>query len=270
MNTSKLLFAFSLASLAFATPASAAIFTFAKFSATNSTPNVRWVNSGNDTNRTNDATFYTIANGSATAPGSVGVTFSFLDPLLAPFATDIRATYTLNATVAKNSAVTSAGGVFIQSGVSGSFSFLSTTAITLSGPGLATTTYAAGSNLLSGVFTGGSLVGSTTSGATFAAGVPGPGFTYTSDFLSFLNSVDLDNAISLSAITPALSVGNGNNKAIKSFRAVSGGQFSADPNPSVIAAVPEPATWAMMLVGFGMVGAGVRSRRKATVKRTYA
>ena len=27
-------------------------------------------------------------------------------------------------------------------------------------------------------------------------------------------------------------------------------------------AVPEPATWAMMLVGFGAVGAGVRSRRR--------
>ncbi|HVF95101.1 MAG TPA: PEPxxWA-CTERM sorting domain-containing protein [Sphingomonas sp.] len=30
------------------------------------------------------------------------------------------------------------------------------------------------------------------------------------------------------------------------------------------AAVPEPATWAMMLVGFGMVGGAVRTRRRAT------
>jgi hypothetical protein len=28
-----------------------------------------------------------------------------------------------------------------------------------------------------------------------------------------------------------------------------------------IAAVPEPESWAMMIVGFGMVGAGVRGRR---------
>ncbi len=31
------------------------------------------------------------------------------------------------------------------------------------------------------------------------------------------------------------------------------------------AAVPEPATWGMMLVGFGIVGAGMRSRRRSVV-----
>jgi len=34
--------------------------------------------------------------------------------------------------------------------------------------------------------------------------------------------------------------------------------------------VPEPATWAMMLAGFGMVGFGLRSRRKQAVRVTYA
>ena len=33
---------------------------------------------------------------------------------------------------------------------------------------------------------------------------------------------------------------------------------------ATIAAVPEPATWAMMLVGFGMMGASMRYRRKST------
>ena len=35
------------------------------------------------------------------------------------------------------------------------------------------------------------------------------------------------------------------------------------------AAVPEPATWAMMLVGFGMMGASMRYRRRST-KAVYA
>ena len=35
-------------------------------------------------------------------------------------------------------------------------------------------------------------------------------------------------------------------------------------------AVPEPATWALMIIGFGLVGAGVRSRRKPIVQLTYA
>lgn len=43
-----------------------------------------------------------------------------------------------------------------------------------------------------------------------------------------------------------------------------GGNITFVPN-----AVPEPATWAMMLVGFGMVGGAVRYRRRAT-KVVYA
>jgi hypothetical protein len=39
---------------------------------------------------------------------------------------------------------------------------------------------------------------------------------------------------------------------------------------AAVAPVPEPATWAMMLMGFGMVGYGLRSRRKSSVRVTYA
>jgi len=39
---------------------------------------------------------------------------------------------------------------------------------------------------------------------------------------------------------------------------------------SLVVAVPEPATWAMMIAGFGMVGFGLRSRKRQTVKVTYA
>ena len=35
-------------------------------------------------------------------------------------------------------------------------------------------------------------------------------------------------------------------------------------NVSLTAAVPEPATWAMMFVGFGMIGASARYRRRNT------
>ena len=34
--------------------------------------------------------------------------------------------------------------------------------------------------------------------------------------------------------------------------------------PVVSAVVPEPATWAMMMAGFGIVGAGLRRRRTLT------
>jgi hypothetical protein len=35
-------------------------------------------------------------------------------------------------------------------------------------------------------------------------------------------------------------------------------------------AVPEPATWGLMIVGFGLVGSSLRSRRKQTVRVTYS
>ena len=44
-----------------------------------------------------------------------------------------------------------------------------------------------------------------------------------------------------------------------------GGASSASPEivaPTVAAAVPEPSTWAMMLIGFGMIGFGLRRRGK--------
>lgn len=37
-----------------------------------------------------------------------------------------------------------------------------------------------------------------------------------------------------------------------------------------VAAVPEPATWAMMVLGFGMVGFGFRARRKVSTKVSFA
>lgn len=45
------------------------------------------------------------------------------------------------------------------------------------------------------------------------------------------------------------------------------GQFSFTATDG---AVPEPTTWSMMLAGFGMVGAGLRSRRKVSTTVTYA
>jgi hypothetical protein len=48
-----------------------------------------------------------------------------------------------------------------------------------------------------------------------------------------------------------------------------GTQFALDNLTIDASAVPEPATWAMMLVGFGMMGASMRYRRRST-KAAYA
>jgi F0F1-type ATP synthase membrane subunit a len=51
------------------------------------------------------------------------------------------------------------------------------------------------------------------------------------------------------------------------FGNILGGQLavlvvSAAPQAALISAVPEPATWTMMIVGFGFVGGTLRMRAK--------
>jgi hypothetical protein len=43
------------------------------------------------------------------------------------------------------------------------------------------------------------------------------------------------------------------------------GQSPQDPPPPVEGSVPEPASWALMLGGFGLVGAALRGRRRSVV-----
>lgn len=65
----------------------------------------------------------------------------------------------------------------------------------------------------------------------------------------------------VNAGTQLLSVGYANGQGLSSYA----GRLEFRPT----AAVPEPATWAMMLVGFGMVAGAARYRRRSTTA-TYA
>lgn len=47
-------------------------------------------------------------------------------------------------------------------------------------------------------------------------------------------------------------------------------RVSASNTLAVDSAVPEPATWAMMLVGFAAIGMGMRRRQQQTVRYTFA
>jgi PEP-CTERM motif len=46
-----------------------------------------------------------------------------------------------------------------------------------------------------------------------------------------------------------------------------GGSYGGQLDFNVTSSVPEPATWGLMLVGFGVAGAALRSRRNALVAR---
>ena len=249
--------------LASAAPASAVIVTFATFSALNTTTNFRLVNTGGRANRTTNATLYSTSTGTATTEGAALVRFSFLQPLIAPFVDNVNAEFTYNATIPVGDTVTNFAGSLFQPGITGTFSFLSTAPITVSGPGLITHTYAAGSNLLSGVFTNAGLFGAGSSAATSASTANGSVVTLTSDFLSFTNTVERDRGLTLTAISPSLATAP--NGTLNSFRATAGGQFSSNPPPLINGAVPEPASWAVMMLGFGLVGSTLRRRQDARV-----
>ncbi|MBV9097214.1 MAG: PEP-CTERM sorting domain-containing protein, partial [Frankiaceae bacterium] len=152
-----------------------------------------------------------------------------------------------------------------QRGIAGSFSFISTSAITVTGPHFIPHTYAAGSNLLSGSFSSSVLFGAGSSASTNSSTLGGSTVTFTSDFLDFSNTVERDRGLTLTSIVPSLGRHTGLNGALNSFRATAGGQFSSDPAPLIngLAVVPEPGVWLLMVAGFGLVG--FAARRRTTV-----
>ena len=275
MNLKKIITigAIAASTLVAVAPANAVVTTFASFNAL-AGGNVFYLNNGtggNNTNYRSNGFGGTIATTNsafavrpATAvPGAVGVTFSFLQAGLSGVVSNLPALFTLSGTVS-NSPVTTFSGFKVMSSFTGTFSFLSSQAVTVGA-----TTYAAGSNLLSGSFTDASIFGQSggTSGS-FGASTPMASISYTSDFLSFANTNDRDMSLSLSAITSLLNnvnkgLNNATGRGLRSFRATATGSFSSDPAP-LVTAVPEPASWLLMIAGFGMVGVSARRRNRQT------
>ena len=94
-------------------------------------------------------------------------------------------------------------------------------------------------------------------GLLFAIGTTTPTFGQNA-LINFYN----DNGTLTSLV-----YGNVSNN-ISTFRAY--GDTGTLAVTATVAAVPEPATWAMMITGFGFMGAGIRSRKRQSVRITYA
>jgi len=85
-------------------------------------------------------------------------------------------------------------------------------------------------------------------------------------FLFSFSGLTLSSPTLISGPSPVSFFVNSDNQLAVNFA----GQSSAGATTRIgitaeptLAAVPEPATWSLMLLGFGMVGAGLRTRRRS-------
>jgi hypothetical protein len=243
--------------LSLATSASAAV--FAQFSPDTNAPDYTWVRSADNAG----GAFAT--EGTLTST-SVATHFSFLDPSLAALAF-LPATFNLTAAVSTPTpAVFTAGpNTWTQQNVSTTgtgFSFI------YSGPSTVIAGHTLTQNvsvLLSGVFTNAYIQGMGSSGSTNLSSSSTSAVTYASDFLSFTNAVPgtAAFAFNLLGVTPTFGASAG--KALNSFVGNGGGNFAVEIK-TIRSFTPEPATWTMMLIGFGGVGAMIRNRRRAALE----
>jgi hypothetical protein len=210
------------------------------FTTNQSGPNLTYKNNG--------AAGWTL---STVSPKSVLVS---LEDFTGNFVSGVAANLSFSGT-GNSFAINTAGNLWSQAFTGGTVSFTSTAAFTLGA-----TTYAAGSNILSLSFTGGelsALVPGTAGNALVS--VPGDGFSgVTSDFLPFPPTQLTDFSISLANVVPGFAIGSGGLGTQSNARFV---DFTARGSGDFTATVPEPGTWLMLLVGFGMVGFAARRRQ---------
>ena len=128
----------------------------------------------------------------------------------------------------------------------GSLSLTAVSAITIGSK-----TIAAGGNILTLGFKDGELLGILDgNNPTVSVSLPASSFTtFTSDFLESPPLFLSDFSITMSGANPSLALSG---DRLGDFTAASVGTFNV---------VPEPGTWAMLIAGFGMVGAARRRRR---------
>jgi hypothetical protein len=210
---------------------------FATYTQVGSKTTIEWLHTG----ALNGSIFSTVPGKSA--PGSNPVIFNFLDT--SKYLNDMAAKLTLTGSETGNPATDTVE----QGGIGGSFTFI------YEGP---TTTFMGHTythdvtNLLTGVYTLARIDGAGSSGSFHDSTNIGT-VTFTSDIIANLPTADArDFSYSLVSITPSLSFTPG--KALNTFKAGASGIFSAG-------FVPEPGTWAMLLLGFGGLGGLMRARR---------
>ena len=236
-------------------PAHAAV--IAQFTPDTNASDYKWLNNIPATNNGTGGHFFSITGNTQTTAHAVATHFSYLDGTLNN-AAFIPAKFTIDATaLSGNPATVNGSGVWSQTHVNGTFSFIYTgvSIANFNGSGI---TLAHNSNLLSGIFTNAWIQGAGGSGSFNLTQTNGGSLLFTSDYdLQTQDPGTQEFALNLLSATPTVFANAG--KALRTFRANGGGNFSADSG------IPEPATWGLMIVGFGGIGAVMRNRRRLAI-----
>jgi hypothetical protein len=246
-----------------AAPAQAAVILFASFdTGTSNASNIDWVRSGAGGH------LFTTSTGTGNALGAAAVKFTFLgDPALPDF-DSLKAQLTLSASVT-NTPAQFDGSTYTQTGLdNGTFKFVySGVTQTLDGVHLVQNSTV----LMSGTFNDAWIQGIGGVGGLDVSIANGGAANFVSSIYDLSGTVPGSDEFSLHLGNVAPHFGSTNpstncglagcahvgTTALNSFRAHAGGDFQ-------FAAVPEPSSWALMILGFGGAGVLLRRRRQST------
>jgi hypothetical protein len=232
-------------------PAEAQTIPFAQYAASGASANLAWIDTG--------------SSGTLSALGTgADVEFEYTYPSLMAVGF-LPADLLLTATSSSSAISLTNGGftVLDQPGLAGTFAFDYTGAgFTANGRH-----FGHGTDLLSGTFSGGQILTFGSAGSVQDAISAGATVTYDSDVITFAGMGD--KAFTLGFTSPtAIALGG---SQLAGFTANSVGTYSAGAGSIGLASpTPEPATWAMFVLGLAGLGGVLRSRKRALPTATGA
>jgi hypothetical protein len=198
--------------------------------------------------------------GSSVAGPHDATTLEFSQPGFALSGWNIPVDFAFTASetgIAASNSITA--GTWTQTGLNGQFHYTyggtaADTAAIFAATGYSLT---AGENILSGFFTDAWIQGAGKSGSANVTFGNGGVLEFTSALgLGFLpTGPNYNNQFAYNLITTAAFGNSGPGGQLTPFAATGNGIFS----------IPEPGTWALMIMGFGGIGAALRNRRRTTV-----
>ena len=195
------------------------------------------------------------SGGTLTGSGTTAFSFENLSSALNMLAL-LPANFALTASTAGTPATFSGSpnNLWAQTGLSGDFSY---TFAGATGTKIGGITLTNGENLLSGTFSGAWIQGNGGSGAMNLSVSNGGSMSFSSAVdPAIAQGLTPEFAYTLLNVAPAFGAAS-SGAALESFTGKGDGEFSL-----AAVGVPEPATWAMMIVGFGGLGGLLRGRRR--------